>query len=59
MEELSLEEKIAQMFLIELQEKEITQATIDMIQKYKIGGIILYRRNYKSYEELINLVNKN
>lgn len=58
MKELNLKEKIAQMFLIELQEKEITDATLDMIRKYKIGGIILFRRNYSSYEEMKNLINK-
>lgn len=58
MKRLSLEEKIAQMFLIALEEKEITQKTVKMIEKYKIGGIILYRKNYDNYEEMIQLVNK-
>ena len=58
MKELKIEEKIAQMFLIELQEKDITQETIEMIKKYKIGGVVLFRRNYDSYDEMINLVNK-
>ena len=58
MEQLSLEEKIAQMFLIALEEKEITEKTVKMIEKYKIGGIILYRKNYNNYDEMIHLVNK-
>lgn len=56
--ELSIEEKIGQMFIIALQENEITNKTIEMIQKYKIGGIILYRKNYTDYESMINLINK-
>ena len=58
MKELSLEEKIAQMFIIELQEKEITDKTIEMIKKYKIGGILLFKKNYDNYEEMISLINK-
>ena len=58
MKELSIEEKIAQMFIIELQEKDITEKTIEMIKKYKIGGVLLFRRNYSSYDEMVNLVNK-
>lgn len=58
MENLTLEEKIAQMFLIELQEKEITEKTLQMISKYKIGGIIIYRKNYDNYDEMLSLINK-
>ena len=58
MEDLSLEEKIAQMFIVELQEKDITDKTLELITKYKIGGFVLFRRNYDSYEEMIKLVNK-
>ena len=54
---LRIEEKVAQMFIIELQEKEITDKTLDMIRKHKIGGIVLFRRNYDSYEEMLNLIN--
>ena len=55
---LSLEEKIGQMFLIGINEQELTQKTVEMIQKYKVGGIILYRRNYSTYEDMLNLINK-
>lgn len=57
-EQLSLEEKIAQMLIISLKENEITKETINMIQKYKIGGIILYRKDYKSYAEMLKTINK-
>lgn len=58
MEKLSLEEKIGQMLIITLKEKKITNKTIEFIQKYKIGGIILYKDNYSSYQEMIDLINE-
>ena len=55
--ELSLEEKVAQLFMVGIHEKDI-DGIIDLIQNYKIGGVVLYRRNYDNYEEMIELVNK-
>lgn len=57
-EELTLEEKIGQLFMIELDEKGIDDKTIEMIQKYKIGGFILYSKNYQSYEEMVRMINQ-
>lgn len=56
--ELTIEEKIGQMLIIALDENKISKKTINMIQKYKIGGIILYRKNYDNYQEMIELINK-
>ena len=54
---LSLEEKIGQLFIVGRKQENITN--IDrLIEKYKIGGIILYKLNYKNYEEMLKLVNK-
>lgn len=55
-EELSLEEKIGQLFIIGLEEK--IDGLEEMIKQYKIGGVILYKRNYHSYVEMVNLVKK-
>ena len=55
---LEIERKIGQMLIIALEEKQITQKTINIIQKYNIGGIILYRKNYNSYKEMLDLINK-
>ena len=55
--ELSLEEKVAQLFMVGVHEKDI-DGIIDLIQNYKIGGVVLYRRNYDNYKELIEVVNK-
>lgn len=57
-ESLTIEQKIGQMLIIELQEKQITAETINIIQKYNIGGIILYGKNYGNYEEMLKLINK-
>ena len=55
---LSLEEKIGQMLMVGFEGKKITQRNIEQIQKYKVGGIILYKRNFDSYDEMINLITK-
>lgn len=57
-EKLTIEQRIGQMLIIALEEKEITEKTINIIQKYNIGGIILYRKNYANYEEMLKLINK-
>ena len=56
-EELSIEEKVGQMLMIGLDTKSPIDVVDDLILKYKIGGILLYKKNYTNYEELIQLVN--
>lgn len=58
MKNLTLREKIGQMLIIKIQGKEITNETKRMIEEYKIGGIIFYRKNYDTYEEMINIINE-
>ncbi len=50
--------KIGQMFIIRMQGNSITEELEALIKDYNIGGICLYRKNYNSYKELINLINK-
>lgn len=57
-EELTLKKKIGQMMIIRLQGKEVSKQVIKMIKEYNIGGIVLYRKNYDTYEEMENLINK-
>lgn len=57
-DELSMEEKFGQLFLIGLEEKHITNETRIMIEKYKIGGFILYKRNYTNYKEMLDIINE-
>lgn len=56
--ELSKEEKIGQMLMIGMDTNHITDRIRRLIQKYKIGGIILYRKNFGTYDDLISLVNE-
>lgn len=58
MKNLTLRKKIGQMLIIKIQGKEITNETKRMIEEYKVGGIILYRKNYDTYEEMINIINE-
>ena len=57
--ELSLEEKIGQMMIIGLNTETSVKNLDKIIEKYKVGGVLLYKRNYhQNYEEMIELVNK-
>lgn len=55
-EKLSLKEKIGQMVMIGMDTNYITDRIKDMIINYKIGGIILYRKNFATYQDMINLI---
>ena len=58
-QELSLEEKIGQMIIIGLNTETAVKNLEEIIEKYKVGGVLLYKRNYhENYEEMIELVNK-
>ena len=55
-EELSLEEKIGQLFMVGLEEKTNEDIT-NLIQNNKIGGVVLYKKNYHTYEEMLSYIN--
>ena len=57
-DDLTLIERIGQKIMIGIEGNKITDRTKRMILKYKIGGVILYRDNYVSYEELLNIINE-
>ena len=54
--ELSIEEKVGQMIIIGMDTNYITERIKKMITTYKIGGIILYRKNFHTYQEMISLI---
>ena len=54
--ELTIEEKIGQMIIVGIDSTYITERTKKLILDYKIGGVILYRKNFKTYQDLLNLV---
>lgn len=55
---MSLEEKIAQMLIIDLKAETDHEKIISLIEKIPFGGIVLYKRNYKDYSNMIELINK-
>lgn len=54
--ELTLQEKIGQMITIGMDTNYITDRIKTMITKYKIGGIILYRKNFNTYQDMLKLI---
>ena len=57
-EDLTMEEKIGQKIIVGLDGKEALTHLKDIIQKYKVGGVLIYRKNYKDYNEMVELINK-
>lgn len=55
-EELSIKEKIGQMVMIGLDTNYITDRIKNMIQNYKIGGVILYRKDFSTYQDMLKLI---
>lgn len=58
MKRLSIEEKVGQMMLVGITNKECIEKVIELIEKKCIGGIILYKNNYNDYPDMINLIKK-
>ena len=56
-EDLSIEEKIGQKLIIGLDVKNAKEAVYDLIVKHKIGGVLLYKKNYQNYDEMLELIN--
>lgn len=55
--EMSLEEKIGQMFIVGLEGQAVDENTIKMITEYYVGGFILFSKNIKDSDQLLSLVN--
>ena len=58
LKDLSLEEKIGQLFIVNIEGNKITENTKKLIRDYKVGGIILYRKNFSTYAQMVNLINE-
>lgn len=54
---LSLVEKVGQMFLIGLDGYSPDENVMELIQTYKIGGFVIYENNVQSAEQLLRLTN--
>ena len=57
LEKLTLEEKIGQMFMFGINSSN-TEGILELIKNKQIGGVILYKKNYSSYSEMLTLINK-
>ena len=55
---LSIQEKVGQMIIIGMETNYITDRIKTMIAKYKIGGIILYRKNFNTYQDMLQLIHQ-
>ncbi len=54
---MTLEEKVGQLIIAGFDGLEISDHTIDLINKYKLGGFILFARNIESPKQTIDLLN--
>ena len=58
LENISIEEKVGQMLMVGIGDKSYIKNVENLIIKYKIGGVLLYKKDYKNYEELNKLINR-
>lgn len=54
---LSLVEKVGQMFMIGLDGFTADETIMELVQTYKIGGFVIYENNVQSAEQLLRLIN--
>ena len=54
---MNLEEKIGQLFIVGFDGTELSQSIVGLIKQEKIGGVILFSRNFKDVPQLIRLIN--
>ena len=54
---MTLEEKIGQLVFVGIDDTVISEKSKELINKYKVGGIILFKRNIVNSEQTIKLIN--
>lgn len=57
-ESMSIKEKVGQMLMVGMDGNKIDDRIRNLIANYKISGVILYRKNFRTYEEMIELVSE-
>lgn len=55
---LSLADKFGQMILLGLDVYDINDEIISLIKEYHIGGVVLYKKNYTSIDNMVGFINK-
>ena len=69
MKDMTVEEKIGQLFVVNLEQldtkkgnyfewKKCTKRMVKSLEKYHVGGVILFSRNIAGRKQTINLINK-
>ena len=54
--ELSMHEKLGQMMMVGFDGNKISDRIKDLVLKYKVGGFILYKKNFDSYEQMLQII---
>ncbi len=54
---MSIEEKVGQLVVVGLEGYELDERATRLIETYQVGGFILFKRNIRSVDQAINLVN--
>ena len=57
LKKLSMKEKLGQKFMFGVNSNNI-DVIINLIKQYHIGGVILYKKNYKNYEEMLSVIKR-
>lgn len=55
--ELSLKEKIGQKFIFGINSDNI-DCILELIEKYCVGGVILYKKNYSNYDDMLSVIKR-
>lgn len=55
---MNIKEKFGQMIMLGLDVETINDEIISLIKDYKIGGVVLYKKNYHDITSMIELINK-
>ena len=54
--DLSIEEKLGQMMMVGFNGNQISDRVKELILNYKVGGFILYKKNFDSYEQMLQII---
>lgn len=54
---MNMEEKIGQLFIVGFEGTELSESIAKLIKQEKIGGVVLFPRNFKDIPQLIKLIN--
>lgn len=54
---MTLDEKIGQLFVVAFEGKELNSNIKELIEKYKVGGIILFDGNISDIKQTVSLIN--